>query len=251
MDLLVYSGARKLATERSLKTAEVILSQYDMEMRPSAGTIETVLHVLSLDSKTIRDSERPWALSPAPGPLPRTTPSGLRKDPVLGLLAGSSLTAAQNRALVNRTWSLLRDTDESYGSRFEYSEYQKASSFLDGIGMILRSHIMSAIMALAAIGPVKDILKKLSPEPGTGPSSTIEGSLTVKMEALARAEDSVRNGTKTAAHVEFSYAHGPYHLTALLLTQGAMSLLHHRKYGSGVYGCLTPAMLGSDRVGHG
>ncbi|RYP41495.1 hypothetical protein DL767_001000 [Monosporascus sp. MG133] len=232
MDLLTWAAVRELATKR---------------LKPSGGTIETALHIAAMDRKIVRDSEKPWALSPMKGAEQPMAPSGLRRDPVLGLLAASSFTAAQNRALINRTWALLQGTDESYGRRFLYSEYQKASSYLGGARLILQSYILRAVMSLAGFGPIRSLLRKLSPEPGTGPRFDEEEQLNVEMEALAMADTLEEVKVRTGARAKFSYPSGPYNLSALLMAQGAMSLLGRRELGGGVAGgCLTPAMLGAD-----
>lgn len=199
-------------------------------------------------AKIQHDSQQPWFLSPSTGRAKSSSSPnffGARHDRTLGTLAASSLSEVQDRAIVHRTWGLLR-SGEGYGSNFFYSEYKKTSSTLAGLFQILNT---KSIGWMLAIPPIRAIARLFLPAPGDGPDPAKEKSYTVELEAVAIADTGGDEKTAPRAYSHFKFPGGPYHVTAAVLAQGAASLVYERRLEGGVNGgCLTPAFLGEDLV---
>ncbi|KAI1454199.1 Saccharopine dehydrogenase-domain-containing protein [Annulohypoxylon moriforme] len=244
-DLLTWATVRELARKTSRNTKEVILSVTELRLSPSGGTADSLMAESTHDPRAIEQARQPWVLSPVAGiqTSDSTNFLGLRQDPVLGLLSASSFSAAENRALVHRTWGLLRETSQGYGADFQYNEYNKVSSTVNGIFSMLTTAFLNSITKFEVL---RRIAKFFLPTPGDGPDVEKERHSRVKFEAVAIAE-SDNGGEAPRAYASFSYPSGGYFTTALFLAQGAASLLYTRNLESRVVGgCLTPAFLGDD-----
>ncbi|KAI1390485.1 Saccharopine dehydrogenase-domain-containing protein [Hypoxylon trugodes] len=245
-DLLAWATARELAQKTSRTTKEVILSNTSLALSPSGGTVATMMAGSSFDPQAVQESKQPWALSPIKG-TQLSTPTnalGIRRDPVLGLLAASSISAIQNQALVHRTWGLLQGTSQDYGPNFQYNEYNKVSSTIAGLLSMLETALLSAFLE---VGPLRRIAKLFLPAPGDGPDIEKTRHDRVKFEAVAIADTYGDDNEPPRAYGSFSYPSGAYFVTALFLAEGAASLLYHRRLENDVAGgCLTPAFLGDD-----
>lgn len=193
-------------------------------------------------------SSKPFALSPIPGPRSHSTASpftkilGIRTHPVLGLLT-TSIQAGADIPIVQRTWGLLGGA-KLYGPNFYCEQYMRTTSRLRGIAL----HFAITVgIVLLVIPPVRWFLKKLIYAPGDGP--TEEESRTHKVEYRAVAVADVPGTAKPRAYARAWYESGMYHLTGLLLTQAAITLLKDdvvaKKFGGGI---LTPATLGQPYI---
>ncbi|OTA97039.1 hypothetical protein M434DRAFT_392219 [Hypoxylon sp. CO27-5] len=250
VDLIVWLAAREIDAQWSLKTKDVTLGLDELDTNLSGGTVRTVLAHKALSPETIKQVQSPSALSPIEHPLKPSTFRGVHRNYHLGLLTATSSTDDQDRALIYRTWGLLEGTEQSYGSRFEFNEYEKAPSFLKGIGLILRSYFLAFIMSLARIDLIKNLLLSLALHPGSGPGPELAKSVPVSMEVIAAA-DSGGDGVKPTkfARVKFLYTGGHYPASAMFMAQASASLLYKRELDGGITGgCLTPAILGSDFI---
>lgn len=244
-DLLAWATVRELAREKSRKAKEVILSFTELKLSPSGGTVDSMMAESTYDPEAVKQAKRPWVLSPFKGIQTSNSTNflNLRRDPILSLLSASSLGAAENRALVHRTWGLLRETNQAYGSSFQYNEYNKVSSTVAGVMSMLTSASITSMMKYEV---TRRIAKLFLPNPGDGPDIEKERRSQVKFEAVAIAE-SDDNNEPFRAYASFSYPSGGYLATALFLAHGAASLLYTRNLeGQVVGGCLTPAFLGDD-----
>lgn len=211
--------------------------------------MRTVIGHASLGPKITKEAERPSALSPIQHPGKLSIKSGVHRDPRLGLLAASSVTADQDRALIYRTWGLLHGTDRSYGPNFSFNEYEMALSWLGGMGLVLQAVIIGFIMSLARIPFMKNLMLSAAPMPGNGPDVEKAKSVPVSMEAVAMADEGAHHTTSKYAHVKFLYPNGHYPVSALFMAQAAASLLYTRQLeGNIAGGCLTPAILGQDVI---
>lgn len=200
------------------------------------------------DPLALEQAKQPWVLSPIEGSQasPSTNFLGIRQEYTLGLLSASSISAGQNRALVHRTWGLLKGTDQDYGPNFQYNEYDKVSSTAAGLFRILSNALLDTVLKF---GLVRSIAKLFLPAPGEGPDVEKTRHSRIKFEAVAIA-DTGDDSKAPRAYASFSYPSGAYHMTALFLAQGAASLLYTRSLESEVAGgCLTPAFLGADLLG--
>lgn len=213
----------------------------------SGGTIETLGSGFELEPQEVQQAKTDaWYLSTKRGTdqiSSATNALGIRHDPYLGVLAASSIFAPQNRAIVHRTWGLLNGIVPGYGNEFQYNEYDRVASVVQGWGKVVMSWIMGR--ALGSRGLYR-ILRMFSPKPGDGPELEQSRLLRVRMEVLAVGEGDGEYRGKCVS-VGFEYRGGPYIATALFLAEAAASLLYERKIEGGlVGGCLTPAMLGRD-----
>ncbi|KAI1475364.1 hypothetical protein K445DRAFT_219923 [Daldinia sp. EC12] len=243
-DLLTWAAARELAQKVSQKTKELVFSLTEFEADVSGGTASSMLAESTYDSQSLKEAKEPWVLSPTKRPQTSAPTNflNMRKDSTLGLLSGSSFSAEQNRALVHRTWALLQDTDQAYGPNFEYNEYIKVSSAVDGI---IRLLTLVLVRGALKFGPSRRLLGLVLPKPGEGPDVEKERASRIKFEAIATADTG--SNPVPRAYASFSYPSGSYHTTALFLAQGAASLLYTRNLANHVPGgCLTPAFLGED-----
>ncbi|OTA52450.1 hypothetical protein K449DRAFT_457079 [Hypoxylon sp. EC38] len=244
-DLLTWASVRELARRTSRKTREVIVSFVEFELSPSGGTVSSLIAENTYDHQALEQARQPWVLSPVEGIQTSLSTNflGMRRDHILGLLSGSSISADQNRALVHRTWGLFRETDQDYGPNFQYNEYNKASSTVAALLGVLNTVFLNFIMK---INLLKRVAKMFLPPPGEGPDIEKTRHSPVKFEAVAIA-DSTDDTEPPRAYASFSYPSGAYHTTALFLAQGAASLLYSRTLaGNFSGGCLTPAFLGDD-----
>lgn len=269
-DLLAWLAAGALRKAGGLDTRDVVLCVRAQELDPSGGTVDSIVHGITSPPEAKRASRDPWHLSPVrgAGPVPRAAVGMVHRDPRLGVLADSSYGAAQDRALVHRTWGLLSQLDGdggasttaaassplSYGPNFQYSEYDAAPSWLAGLRRVLAGRLqMWALSVLVSVSPRAATTLLGLPAPGAGPdpeAGRADGVVT-HLVALAVPEKTTTTTTTTttAAFAEFRYPAGAYHVTAVALAQGAASLLYRRELLGGVAGgCLTPAFLGHDLV---
>jgi short subunit dehydrogenase-like uncharacterized protein len=148
---------------------------------------------------------------------------------------------------VQRTWGLLGGA-KLYGPNFYYEQYMRTDSYARGIAL---HFVINFGIVLLMIPPVRWFLKKLIYAPGNGPTEEKSKTHHAEYRAVAVA-DVATPGPRPRAFARAWYHGGMYHLTGLLLTQAAITLLKDdvvaKKFGGGI---LTPATLGQpyiDRV---
>ncbi|KAH8664080.1 Saccharopine dehydrogenase-domain-containing protein [Xylariales sp. PMI_506] len=249
-DLVTWKAVRELEAATGLKTRAVVLAIRPFTLSPSGGTIDSLMAEKTVDPKIVAELSNPWVLSPIQGsdPAPETGGAlGLHRDPDLGLLSDSSFSSEQNRAVVYRTWGLLSGSDEGYGPRFTYSEYDTASSVAAGLFKILNARITDMLLYFA---PLRAAARVFFPAQGDGADPEKSKKEKIEIEAVAVADGSGGGGGQEPKYrVDFSFPGDPYHLTGATLAHGAASLLYTRKLGGGFRGgCLTPAILGADLI---
>jgi short subunit dehydrogenase-like uncharacterized protein len=211
-----------------------------------------------MDHHTIPEiaaTSKPFALSPVPGPSSHTSASmltkllGIRTHPVLGLLT-TAIQASIDTPIVQRSWGLLGGA-KLYGPNFFYEQYMRTTSYIRGIALHFAINFGALLLAVPL---VRWILKKLIYAPGDGPTEEESNTHRAEYRAVAVA-DVATSGPKPRAFARAWFEGGIYHLTALLLTEAAITLLKDdvvaKKFGGGI---LTPATLGQpyiDRVDRG
>ncbi|KAI1319507.1 Saccharopine dehydrogenase-domain-containing protein [Xylariaceae sp. FL0255] len=252
-DLVALATIQGLSEKHSLDTEELILCDIEVPVEISGGTAHTIEVMQLEDSQAVKESADPWHLCPRRQGADYhakklTNGIGLRRDPVLGLLSDSTVGGDGNRQIVNWTWALLSDPDQGvkekkgYGPTFQYNEYSKVSSTLDGLFRKLSSTILLLLMSLK-IGAM--LVRLFAPPPGEGPDTEKSRRLPVKLEAHAIAAPQ-SNGTSPRVRTTFSYMGGPYIITGMLLAEGAASLLYNHEELHSFAGFITPAILGKD-----
>lgn len=253
-DLLTWALVSTVRSNLSSPTSDVVMDLHRLDSVPTGGTLESFLNMLdTFPVKTILQALKPYALSPVPNNhlLPRksfiTSTTGLVQPRGLGLLS-TSVTGAMNAALVFRTWGLMKQESsmqkDSYGPNFTYQEFMKVHNVL--AGMILHYGLFaSAVLLLCS--PVRKLLRKFIFKPGQGPDK--EEAKKDRIEFRAVAKPDVEIQTTSYAFGRLSYIGSMYYLTAILLAQGAATILQDDtiKLTGGIY---TPACLGQGFIDH-
>lgn len=179
---------------------------------PSGGTLTSLLGIPDHHSpKDIKEANRPYALSPIENPHALAKPSvwakltGLRRVGPLGLLT-TSLTGQWNAAVVFRTWGLLQEEDslqqQAYGPNFTYQEYDHAKGYLSGIAT---HYAVSIGNALIPVRPIRNLIRKLSYQPGQGPDTEKAKKEYIELRGLATPDPKPENGQQAFGK---AYFHG-------------------------------------------
>jgi short subunit dehydrogenase-like uncharacterized protein len=207
----------------------------------SGGTIASGLNVMeevASDPSLRKVLANPYALAPAEmrsGPKqPNVTIP--RMDEASGQWVAPFVMASVNTRIVQRTHALL---GRPWGNDFVYDEAMamgggpagaaKAAALTGGLG---------GFMGMAAIGPVRSLLKKyVLPKPGTGPSPEAQqaGYFDIRFHGSTDDGDSIE--TKVTGDADPGYGS-----TAKMLGEAAVALVE----GSGPGGFLTPATAFGD-----
>lgn len=264
-DLLTWSLATLIRRTCGTGITSTNATVYEMNSRPSGGTLATIL--TTFDSYSPRQvasaNSGRWASSPVPPPPPPPPKSsssyfsslarmvrriiGVRTLPHLGLVIPSA-GAGPNVNIVQRSWGLL-DRGAYYGPRFSYHEYASVRNRL--VGWIVHTAIMIGALSLI-LPPVRWLAKKLVFAPGQGVSREDAARDRMEFWAVATADEERGAGREERprqAFARFRFEGGMYYLTGLLLAEAAMVLLEDEKLVARLGGgLLTPAMLGQHFV---
>ena len=244
-DLLAFALVILIRTELSMGTKEVIASVHDIKGTPSGGTLATVLSIMDHYSlKQIGKSSGSWATSPVPGPKSQGTRSwvskllGIRSVPGLGTLT-TSVTAAPNIAVVQRSWGLL-DGGKLYGSNFQFHEYMRVRNSVIGIAL----HFALAFAGMALIfPPVRWLAKRFIYAPGEGADKNTTRDELLEYHAVATPDQEGLNSRRAFAKLRWNGS--LYRFTAVCLAEAAMVLLSDEKLVRRLDGgLLTSAALG-------
>ena len=212
---------------------------------PSGGSLLSIFNSFEAgDAETGHEAAQPWYLSSTKGG--KTSDSvnlfGIRYDSDLGLLAGSPIGAAQNRAIVHRTWGLL-DGGSRYGANFQYNDYMHVGT-ISGAADRLSSALLFGMLSFA---PVRALAKRFVYAPGQGPDPAQSKKTRMEMQAVAVADQDSEKPAR--AFGKLTFAGGPYHITGLFLAQAAATMVYDaetvRSIGGGF---VTPAILGESLV---
>jgi short subunit dehydrogenase-like uncharacterized protein len=226
----------------------------------SGGTIASMLALMeeaARDRKVRRLIADPHALDPTPSLDARARRSGARDerdqhgvrfDEDLGRWTGPFVMSGVNTRVVRRSNALL---DGAYGPNFEYRE---SMSFPKGPkGLVAAAALTSglgAFVAATAFGPTRELLKKVLPKPGDGPSREARDAGYFTIRFFARTEAPLRAGARPGApragasrltgRVEGTSDPG-YGETAKMLGESALCLAEDAARLDPRFGVLTPA----------
>ncbi|KAI1147406.1 Saccharopine dehydrogenase-domain-containing protein [Nemania diffusa] len=242
-NLLTWAATRQLAENAALYTQEVVLAMDSMKVSPSKGTVESFLHEASRGKEIRMKTSDPWLLSSIQGANNISTSSNKMKMRIeldLGALSATSITAKQNQILVHRSWNLLQGSHEEYGPNFRYNEYMRGVSAMSSL---LASITQSFLEWLLGFKSVRNIVGRTL----KSRSTSLLDKGPVVMEAVAISDAETNAGGALRGHALLQYPHGPYDLTALVLTQGAASLLYSSR-DHAKKGCLTTAAIATDLI---
>lgn len=163
------------------------MSYVDGASGVSGGTSETILQLFDhYGARKLGEALAPWSLSPVRPKNPAGGEKGgwerwfgLRNVPELGGLQTSWLMAGVDRCIVHRSWGLYEERAAtannphlSYGPRFSFKEYMRASSFLSGLAVNLAMATFGILFALPLTRYLlKPLVKRfVVPAQGDGPS---------------------------------------------------------------------------------
>lgn len=165
--------------------------------------------------KEIGESKKPFALSPVPNPYHGPAPSlwsrltGLRSVHGLGLLT-TSVTAATDEPIVQRTWGLLQQEPsrkkEAYGPRFSYREFARARSTLSGI--VAHYGLAIGMTMLFLFAPVRNFVRSRIFQPGEGVSKEEAAKEYIVMRGTAVPD--MQPKSDKVAFIEAKYPASPY-----------------------------------------
>lgn len=245
-DLLAYIIVTKIRTLFSTSTSSITGSVHTMKAAgPSGGTLDTLLSIRDKYSLSyLRKAFSPFSLSPAP---PNTSSKGPRPFiakllgpfhvPHLGLLT-TSITARTNEAIVYRSAAFMRET---YGSKFQYSEFLRVPNRLVGVGLHFGLGLFTLLLTFP---PLRWLARKFVYAPGSGPDRSEHQKEEFELRGIG-----IADGKTDQVLARFGYKGGIYYMTGVLMAEAAMVLLKEkdlvRKLEGGI---LTPAMLGDGYV---
>lgn len=252
--LLLHERAQADGAGDLLATTLVLLS---VRGGVSGGTIDSFrnqLDAVRADSSLRRLVADPYALSPdraaepaggvPPGreqvagkPAPARQgprPSWRRRDPELGIWTAPFVMSSYNTRIVRRSNALA---GFAYGRELLYREVMSAGT--GPLAPLRAAAITAALGGLAggmAVRPVRAVLDRLLPAPGTGPDEGTRRSGHFRMQIHTRTSGGARYTATIAASGDPGYA-----ATAVMLGESALSLLLDRDSAPRRSGVLTPA----------
>ncbi|CEJ89356.1 hypothetical protein VHEMI05202 [[Torrubiella] hemipterigena] len=251
-DICTWQLATTLREELNVKTKDVVISSHKLKIIPSGGTISTVLSafgVFSVDE--LRKGYEPYSQSPIPrNPSLKDPYSGITKAlfgcfsvPDLGLLTSSPL-GRTDATQVGRSWGLLKTIpsrkDQFYGDNFTWTPGMKARNWLAGVAIHWLQ--VSTLALLFLLPPLRTLAARFVTQPGEGASKEEAAKCETEYRGTATAD----SNTKKKAYIRAWYDGDGYTLTAIFLTQAALTVLEDDlELGGGVF---TPACLGQSFV---
>jgi short subunit dehydrogenase-like uncharacterized protein len=264
-DILTYVLARQVRKRFDAASERVIMTLYAAKSGFSGGTSLTILELFSNYSLGhLAKSMHPYSLSPVKADNSVASPTagfphrlfGLLSVPELGGVQTVGLMASVDECITHRSWGLYaegaqssNDPSLSYGPRFRFNEYMRASGILTGL---LVKAVFGTVGMLLALPPTRWILaplikKFVIPAPGEGPSRE-----SMKKDFLSYRGVGVAEDGKGKVTAKLDIAHGGYMATGITLSAAAQVILRGRledtqagKLGGGI---LTPATLGDEFV---
>lgn len=232
----------------TLATGVGLASAYPRSVLREAMSDPFVLAPSIHDGDLVYKRTQKSAEHPVPTTYERTTAqklTGVWEYPPLGTLT-TSLTAVPNMAVVHRSAGL---TPLFYGFNFTYEEYMAVRSFAMGFLIHLSLMLTSLLLGFT---PTRMLIQAIMGitvhQPGSGPARDASKNDALELRGVAVAEQLAKKPRKALS--TFRYEGGMYELTAVLLCQGALSLLEDgdevlKKHGPGF---LTPSCLGDKYV---
>ena len=189
----------------------------------SGGTLATVLTTFDAYSlKEIAQVTNPLALCPPGTSRPESPRSlfqaafGYSVVPGLGILT-TCITGGTNGAIVHRSSALM---EALYGEEFRFREYMTVSNRFKGA---LLHWAWIAVGISLALPPVRWLLKRVVPSPGSGPNPEQTSHDRVEYRAIGTANNG--NARPERARGRLTYEGGIYYLTGVFLAHAAMVIL--------------------------
>jgi short subunit dehydrogenase-like uncharacterized protein len=258
-DLLTSALVQKTRTIKNLSTGQVVVSIQGIKCHASGGSVQSAVHTLAVYGlrKSIAASA-PFALSPLRPEMEVKVDSldgkAMKK---LGFgVTGLSLQSDHDRAIVHRTWGLLRKAKEDdldchdYGPRFAFRSVMKFPNTLQKL--LFAAWYYSTALLLVVVPPARMVARHYY-KPGSGLSAEKRQGNFFEFRATAVADKAEVEGAEaedwstnryTIATMRFSG--DIYDFTALSLAEAAIVLTQDTGYtiAGKVRGVVTPSMLG-------
>jgi short subunit dehydrogenase-like uncharacterized protein len=170
-----------------------VVSAFRLRGGVNGGSAATAVQLF--ESGQARRSGHPFLLNGAGQPrLPREVflrerdPKGVRWSPELGRWLTPFVMAMVNTRVVRRSAMLSAEEGAPYGKAFSYREFMAAKSrakaVVNAVGLV------SAQLALAS--PLRPLVKRMLPKPGTGPSEESIRNGWFRLDFAATGEDGRR-----------------------------------------------------------
>ncbi|KAL6891292.1 Saccharopine dehydrogenase domain-containing protein [Trichoderma longibrachiatum] len=253
-DLCTWALATTLRKQMNVKTRDVTISIHNIRAAPSGGTVSTLLTLFDhFTVSELAESGKPFAHSPVPHPNEPKRPRGSVWQKVLGVHhvpnLGTVTTAFTNPAdqtVVERSWGLLSEIpsrkDEFYGPNFHWEECHRVRNWFHGV--IIHLVIVIGVLLVATGSPVRAVLRRIVPEPGTGPSRDEMEKEEVEWRGIANPDTEMP--TNKQAFCRAWYKGSMYALTAMFCCEGARTVLEDDLGLEG--GFYTPCCLGQGLI---
>jgi len=209
----------KSQLHRDCSSAKYFLGK--MKGGVSGGTIASAMNMFELPPAVLKATRDPLYLNP-------DNTKGARQPRDQKIVAfdedSKSWTAPFVMALVNtrivrRSNALLSNY---YGDAFQYSEHQAAKSFFQALVTWL---LIASVLFLSSIRFTRDLLKKVVPKPGEGPSEKQrnEGFFNIAFVAQSQPKSNDEKSTKVFARVK-GVADPGYGETSKMVAEAAICL---------------------------
>ncbi|GAA5887624.1 hypothetical protein JCM6882_001474 [Rhodosporidiobolus microsporus] len=224
-DLCAYLAVQKLKQLAPGVEAGQVRAAFSGKGTLSGGTLATGLGLLNRPTEERKLTQEPYALSPVQG--------SDRPSPVLvsshtfnrhRTFGGFWMMGPFNTQIVRRSWGILESADPSsrvlsYGPKFRYNEFLKTGGRISALLLSLTMYIGFASLYL--LPPLRALVARFGPQPGTGPSKEMQENGWFKVETVAKSVDD-----KYEARAIMKGKGDPgYGATAIMISACALSLL--------------------------
>lgn len=253
-DLGTYLLYRKASDDDAGTITDTTMVVKSMRGGISGGTIDSmrVIAEQAKDAQTRRLLLNPQALSGGPSDTPKVSMSSepndiavvraKNVDPSLSGTLAPFFMASYNTRVVRRSNALL---DNAYGPDFHYAETMNVggipvlSALVAGVVTVGTGAFLGAM----SLGPVRRLLDRVLPKPGSGPSEKTREKGYFITETFTRTS----TGRRYRSRMKLSGDPG-YKATAIMLGESALTLAHDRDRLPARSGVLTPAAAMGDAL---
>jgi len=206
----------------------------------SGGTIASALNVLEeamRDPKVRRILADPYALTPGDRGPDGADQRGVRFDRDIGRWTAPFVMAAVNTRVVRRSNALL---GYAWGRDFRYSESMSTRAGVSGLAQATAIAAGTAsFVGLAALGPIRNVIKRRLPAPGEGPSKEARDRGFFKVRIVGVGETKDGGAPPKLLGLVAGTSDPGYGETAKMLAESAVCLAKDPLTAKG--GVLTPA----------
>jgi len=206
----------------------------------SGGTVDSLrlqLDTARRDPQARRLVADPYALSPDRAGEPdlgrQADAFRPHRRAATGDWVAPFVMASYNTRVVRRSNALL---DHAYGPRLRYAEVIAFSGRTAALQATAVTGVLAGLTGLLAVGPLRPLVDRALPSPGTGPSERTRRTGRFRLRVDARTESGRRATVTVAAQGDPGYA-----ATAVMLGESALALALDGDRLPARAGVLTPA----------